>query len=184
MAAFDGVAQLLQQRRPWIGPLAFDCSIAEDHAVEIDLTDNPIESIPGLPGAITDHAVLRPRVLPMTVFVTNSPAIPLTGALVQPTRHVRLWRKLVELMRRVELVTVVTTLELYSSMVIVRVGAPRRRETTNALEISVVLRQVQFAAIPGAEALAGAASEIADAEQDVGVRAGIARRVAELAALL
>ena len=185
MAGFDGIAQLLQQRRPWVGPLQFDCSIAEDHALELDLTDNPIEALPGLPGLVTDHAVQRPRVLQMVVLASNSPDdITGTSGFIQPTRHIRLWRKLRELMQRVEIVTVVTTLELYASMVIVRIGTPRRRETTNCLEIAVTLRQVLFAAVPGAQELAEAAAELALAEQDVGGQAASARSLADVAALL
>lgn len=183
-SAVTQLAKLLQQRRPWVGPLEFDCSIAEDHALELDLTDNPIEALPGLPGQVTDHAILRPRVLQLTVIASNSPDRLLSvSGLLQPTRHIRLWRKLRELAQRMELVTVVTTLELYAGYMIVRVGTPRRRETTGALEIAVTLRQVLFATVPGAQELADAAAELALAEQDVGAQATQARAVAEVATL-
>ena len=182
---FSGIAQLLQQRRPWIGPLEFDCSVTEDHAAELALTDNPIEALPGFPALVTDHAVLLPRVLRMVVLASNAPDRLLSvSGLLQPTRHIRLWRKFRDLHARREILTVITTLELYASMMIVRVGTPRRRETTNCLEIDVVLRQVLFAAVPGVQDLAEAVADLALAEQDVGAQATQGRSLSELAALL
>jgi len=182
---FSAIAQILQQRRPWIGPLEFDCSITEDHAAELVLTDNPIEALPGFPGLVTDHAVLLPRVLRMVVLVSTTPdrLLAVSGFLT-PTRHIRQWRKLRDLWARRELLTVVTTLELYTSMMLVRVGTPRRSQTTNALEIDCTLRQVLFAAVPGVQDLAEAAADLALAEQDVGAQATQARTLSDLAQLL
>jgi hypothetical protein len=184
-AIFQGIAQLLQQRRPWVGPLEFDCSIHEDHAAELALTDNPIEALPGQPGVITDHATLLPRALTMTVMVSNSPdSLLAVSGFLTPTRHIRLWRKLLDLFRLRSLVLVITTLELYPAMLITRVSAPRENRTTNCLEITVNLRQVLFAAVPGVQELSDAAAELALAEQDVGAQATQTRALSDLVALL
>lgn len=184
-AGVQAIAKLLQARRPWVGPLEFDCSIAEDHAVEVDVTDNPVESLPGLPGSVTDHAVVRPRVVQITALVSATPdRIIGTASALSPTRHLRLWRRLRDLALRRELVSVITTLEVYPSMMLVRVGTPRTRDRTGVVEIQCTAKQVLFASVPGAAELSEAAAELAQQGQDVGAQTAQGRHLAELQALL
>lgn len=184
-AGIQELAKLLQQRRPWIGPIELDASIEESHSGESAITDNPVEALPGLPGVVSDHVVLLPRVLTMTVVAFRQPDRLIgTSSLLTPSRHLRIWRKLRDLWQRRELLTVVTSLELYTSMVIRSLGTVRRNATTGQLEIAVTLRQILFAAVPGVTELSEAATELAAAEQDVGAQATQTRALGELATLL
>lgn len=180
--AFEGIAQLLQSGRPWIGGLEFDCSIHEDHAVEVRLTEQPIEALPGELGQVTDHALVMPRSLTMVVLISNTPdnLIPV----VRPFRHLRIWRQLRTLALLRQPVDVVTSLEIYPGMMITRVAAPRRRETTNCLEITCALRQVQFSVSTGAQALADAAAELAESGAELGIQQATARAVSDLTSAL
>ncbi len=167
--------QLFSSRRPQIGPLVFDASIAEQHAFDVDYTDSPIED----GGRVADHAVIVPRTLALTVIAAPAPDSFLPP--VSFTRPQRLWQTLCQLAALPELVDVVTTLEIYPRMAIVRVGTLRNAENTNAMEFDVVLRRIEFARVDAATQVAREAQDLALAEQDLGAQASFAKLAPDLA---
>lgn len=178
---FEGLASILRRNAPTIvgasQALAFDCSISEDHGIDIALTEKPIEAVPGQTSVVSDHAVIGPRVITMVVKVSNLPDQLLA---IQPTRHLRVWRQLRDMAKRIEIVDVVTTLEIYTSMVFTRVGYPRTKQTTNCAEITCVLREAQFTVVDVAQELADAVSEIASGAADMGAQGTQAQSIADL----
>lgn len=168
---------IFRSRKPRIGPLTLDCSLSEEHASESELTDRPIET----GGIVTDHVVQVPRALLLTVGISSLPDELLS--VPEPTRHLRVWRELRDMQQRFELLDVVTTLEIYPLMMITSLRTVRTRESTGALQIAVRLRQVEFAAVDSAHAIADAAQDIALGEADIGAQAAEAAAAAELVAL-
>lgn len=182
--AFEGLTQILRRTSPTLvgasSSIEFDCSIQEDHGVQVALTERPIEAVPGQPSILSDHAVVQPRSLTMVVRVSNIPdkVIPF-----QFTRHLRIWRQLRDIAKRVELVDIVTTLEVYLNMVLLSVSTPRRKDTTNCLEITVTAREAQFTAVDVSSEMADAVSEVASGAADLGAQGTQAQAVADLATM-
>lgn len=169
--------EIFKSRKPWIGPMQFDCSLAEDHGIDIELTDRPVEG-----GAtISDHALILPRAIVMTVGISNLPDELLS--LPEPTRHLRAWKQLVQLAEAFELLDVVTSLEVYAQMFITSVRTQRTLETTHALQIVVRLRKLETASVDAAQAIADVAHDIALGEADLGAQSATAANTAELAQL-
>lgn len=146
---------IFSRNKPKIGTLVLDASIAEEHAIDVSITDNPIED----GGTVTDHALVEPRVLTMEVMVTAHPdqLIPTLSAV----RHIQEYRKLQRIAKSRDVITVVTSLERYRNMLIERVSTPRTVENTNALRITVQLRQIEIARVDAAENLGDVAADLA-----------------------
>jgi hypothetical protein len=182
--AFETIAQVLRRSTPTVfgvTSIEFDCSISEDHGLDVQLTEKPIEGVPGQTSIISDHAIVLPRQVTLVVIASNTPDRLLP---FQITRHLRIWRQLRDMAARVEVVDIVTTLEVYTNMVLLRVGAPRNRETTNALEFTIVARKAEFSLVTGVtQELADAVSEIAAAEADLGAQGTQAQQIADLATM-
>lgn len=156
---------LFASRKPWVGPLKFDASFLEEHAVDVDVTEYPIES----GGLIADHRVVRPRAITMTVGASSLPDELLS--LPEPTRHIRMWRRLRDLCIAGLLVDIVTTAEIYPLMHLTHVSAPRSRDTNGHLYYTIRARRIQFALLDGAEQIADAAQDIALGAVDAGAQA-------------
>ncbi len=172
---------LFASRKPWVGTIKFDASFQEDHAVDVDHTEYPVEA----GGLITDHQVVRPRAIVMTVGASSLPDELLS--LPEPTRHLRLWRRLRDVAIRGDLVDIITTLEIYPLMKLTHVSTVRRRETTGALYYTVRARRFQFALLDGADQVADAAQDIALGAVDAGAqtaRLAGAPELIELGAIL
>lgn len=151
-------------RKPWIGPLKFDMSRQEQHAVDIDHTDSPIEA----GGLVTDHRVVRPRVLSMELGFSSLPDELLS--LPEPSRHIRRWRQLRDMAIRGDIVDAVTTAEIYPLMSLEHVGTVRTRETSGHAYFTVRLRRLEFAVIDPATAIADVAHDIALGGVDLGAQ--------------
>lgn len=152
---------IFSRNKPMIGTVVLDASITEEHAIDVDTTENPIED-----GAtVTDHAIVDPRELTMEVIVSAHPdqLIPTFSAV----RHIQEYRKLQRIAKSRDVIDVVTTLERYRSMLIVHVGTPRTVENTNALRITCKLRQIEIARVDAAANLADLAVDGALGEEDL-----------------
>ena len=150
-------------------PIVFDATIADSHDVRFAWTGSPIEN-----GQFaTDHGIELPVRVTMEVAATVHTDTVIPN--VVSTRHIRLYRQLRDLARRREPFDLVTSLAVYTSMVIDRVGVPRRGPaSTFALMIPVEMHKIEIATIDLVQNMAEIATEIALGEQDIGAIAAAA----------
>lgn len=131
-------------------PIAFDIVEMESHSAELQVTDNPVET--GV--VVSDHAFMKPRELEIRGVVSDTPLHgydPTTGALKadrfyssskQTSRSASAWEILRALQTSAEPFSIQTGLELYSSLVIVSLGADQDASTENGLVFRMRLREV------------------------------------------
>lgn len=153
--------------------LTFDASLREDHTIENTITDNPIET----GGIVTDHVQTQPRVFPLEVVQSLTPDSLLglaSGAFagVPPslTRHIDTWNRLKTAAELRLPFTVITSLEIFTNVVIERLSTVRTADTTNALIFSMVLRTIEIAIVDEAANIAAPAVDSALGEQDLGTQ--------------
>lgn len=151
-------------RKPWIGPLKFDMSVSEMHAVDVVHTDSPIEA----GGLITDHRVVRPRIFDAELGLSSLPDELLS--LPEPTRHIRRWRQLRDLAISGVLVDIVTVAEIYPLMSIEHVGLPRSAGEAGHSYFRVRARKLGFAVVDPSTQVADAAHDIALGSVDIGAQ--------------
>ncbi len=132
-------AGTLSRKRPvQVGSITLDVSLIEEHSVEIELTDHPVEK-----GAdITDHKRRKPVALRLTGVISNTPLELLGGGLDAGNRAEAAWSTLETLQAGAELITVVTTLKTYENMQIVTMRAPRDVKRGNVLEVTLEFREL------------------------------------------
>lgn len=122
-----------------MGGLTFDAVFEEDHTLELEVTDNPVE----VGVSITDHAFMKPYKLRLTAGVTNTPLTPKDdgfGTGDQRTREA--FKKLEALMRTREPFDVQTGLRLYKNMICLSVNTSQAAESANALVFTADLREI------------------------------------------
>lgn len=140
-----------------IDSVELDVVITESHVGAVSVTEHPVEQ-----GAnISDHAQEKPDMLTMTAIVSNTP--------ISRTKQTRIidtglgqfvsnvpadqvqgvagyaeaaYARLRELKSARNLITVVTNLRVYTSMIIENLTVPRDSNTGDALSFSVQLKQV------------------------------------------
>jgi hypothetical protein len=151
-----------------IGTIVFDGVTSDEHSLSITTTEQPISS-----GAkITDHAFVDPRPLKMTVVSTRArgrmiPQNPLTD--FNPAWHLQLYQQLLELARQRLLVRIVTSVDSYSSMLIVGVSLPRSSNAdTTRLRINVLAKEIQTVEVEPVANLADAVADLAGPSDDLG----------------
>lgn len=143
-------------------PLEFDAAIRDSHDTEFAWTGSPIEN-----GQFaTDHGIELPPRLAMDVVLTSHPDEVIPN--VVASRHIRLYRQLLQIARLRMPLDVVTSLAIYTSMVFDRISVPRTKLNTNALICTVQMHKIEIATVDVAQNLAEAAQEIALGEQDLG----------------
>lgn len=143
-----GLTAIFERNKPGIGPIVFDASFRESHSVQNQVTDEPIED-----GAeVAVFIKTMPRSVVMTVAQSSTPdqLVPTLNR----TRHVDAWIALRDMALRHDVVDVVTTLENYSRMVVLRCGTVRTKERTNALDFEVELKQISLSRVDQAASLA------------------------------
>lgn len=130
----------------------------ESHDIKINKTVQPIET----GSSLTDNAVVLPRRLKMTGYVSNvKPSLLL--ALPSPQRGAEAWSRLVDMSKSRKSFDILTTLELLEGYMIISLGANSNERTGTALEFSIEFEEIQFAdseftTLP-ADAVAGGPAE-------------------------
>lgn len=142
-------------------PFTFDASIREQHGVQYTATPTPIEG-----GAqVTDHVQPQPVPLVMDVGLTDTP-----DQFVRPQRNraKTLYGKLLAIAATRQPMDVVTSLRIYTGMVITSIGAPRSGDTGQALVCTVTWQQIEIATVDQAAVLADAALTVGLGAQNLG----------------
>ena len=132
------IVQILQVTRAQIGVTTVDASITEDHVADVDTTENPVEQGTD----ITDHARPKQRVLTMEGVVSN--AATTSGGTADPTRAVTAYKQLIALHDTPALVTIVTSLETYTNMLMTHLSVPRDAKTGQAVRFTASFKEVQI----------------------------------------
>ena len=141
-----------------IDSVELDASIRETHTGEVELTDHPVEE-----GAnITDHSRPKPIGLAIDGVITNTPisrtkqantrtilGVTFTSSAAvanyiqgRPGYAEAAYAKLEDLRLKGNVITVVTNLKTYTSMVMTSLSIPRDKNTGDALSFSAQFRQV------------------------------------------
>lgn len=171
--------QLFNSARPQVGPIVLDATLQEDHSIEAEQTEDPIEE----GGLVSDHRIVQPRPLRIVGVVVAAPASFLApGGFTRPQK---VWRRFRDMLNRGDVVDVITTLELYPSMSLMRVATTKSAGggSANGLEIELVLRRVEFARIDVAQNIADVAQDLALGQAELGAQGAVAQAASELAAL-
>ncbi len=125
-----------------IDSVVFDAVVNEAHSGEVQVTDNPVER-----GAdVTDNIRPKPEQITLDVIVSNSPLRKtLDGNPDNPKRASEAFRVLRDLRDNGVLVSVVTGLRSYDSMVIQKIDVGRNVKTGQVLSAKIALRQIIIA---------------------------------------
>ena len=122
-----------------MGGLSFDATFQEDHILELEVTDNPVET--GV--SITDHAYMKPYKLKITAGVTNTPLVLKSDGFGEgDQRTIEAFKKLEALMRTREPFDVQTGLRLYKNMICTTVNTSQDSGSANALIFTADLREI------------------------------------------
>ena len=137
-----------------VGEISLDLILTETHSLNAVVTQHPVQD----GSTISDHITILPRSGTMRVLVSNfslSTAkgddradwdeIYDQGEAAQkslPNRAEEAWKKLKDLVKKRELVKVVTSLEVYEDVALTRVETTRDGDTGDALEIDIDYEQV------------------------------------------
>ncbi len=171
--------QLFNSVRPRVGPIVLDATLSEDHSVEAEQTENPIEE----GGLVSDHRIVKPRAIVLVGLVVGFPA-----SVLPPTsfsRHVTIFRRFRDMVIRGDVMDVVTNLEVLPGMTLLRVGVVKQAggASANGLEFQLHLRKLEFARIDVGQAIADAAQDLALGQAELGAQGAVAKQSADLAAL-
>lgn len=116
--------------------LSFDATVQEQHTRDAETTEHPVED----GASITDHVRIKPDRLQMEAYLSNSP---LTGTATDG-RAEGLYEQLRLLQESATLLTVLTTLRTYESMVIESLGVPRSAKEAGAVHLNITLKQIRL----------------------------------------
>lgn len=135
-----------------------DCSITEQHSGEVEVTEHPVEE--GF--NVSDHARPKPDALTMDAIVSNTPINRTqrkrvvqafgfqfeTSTLSDQRQGVAsyaeaAYAKLRDLKDAGKVITVVTNLRTYDSMIITSLSVPRDARSGDALRFSIAFRQIR-----------------------------------------
>jgi len=106
-----------------IGPVSINCLISENHASEIEITGNPIET-----GAeVNDHAYVKPKQVLLEIADQNA---------------AETYNALVRFQESRVPFTLVTGLTVYNDMLIQAIDATRDRMNSRILRAAVICKQV------------------------------------------
>lgn len=148
-----------------IDGIAFDALIDSDELWQSDVPNYPTEA--GF--EISDTIIIRPLVLNMTLYLTNTPVTWRNRNSPSPFRVQETLQRLNALYFSKTPVTVKTTEQDYVNMAIVSIGLPKKLETGTSRKIPISLQQImtteiRTASIPASLGRGGA----------TGVNAGVA----------
>lgn len=165
--------KVFARRRPKFGSIAsplgmieLDASTREDHGVHNRITDHPV----AFGALITDHILTLPDQVTIEGVVTATPDDVGDIPSFSNTRHHRAWQRFVELARSKIPFDVVTTLAVYTNMVVADLDTTRTAADGKSLLISVSCRKIEVSSVDVAQELADQALEAGLAEVDLGVQ--------------
>lgn len=137
-----------------VGEISLDLILTETHSLNAAVTQHPVQD----GSTISDHITILPRSGTMRVLVSNFSLATAAESQAEtwqevyeqgeaaqknlPNRAADAWEKLKDLVKRRELVKVVTSLEVYEDVALTRVETARDGETGDALEIDIDYEQV------------------------------------------
>ena len=126
------------------GPLTFDAVVSEHHTAESTITTQPLE----MGGSVADHAYDLPRILKLQAIVSNvffgNPAGDLFSQNTAGSRAKNAWAMLCQLKAAHTPLTVVTGLDVYTSMVIKSLSAPQDVTSAGRLLVDIEMQDVVF----------------------------------------
>lgn len=147
---------------PSIGAIELDATIQEEHAIEFDISQNPLED----QTMFQDSIIERPRQLTMIGVISRHPDKLIPN--VNPIRHKLAWKQFITLARTKLPFVVITSLEVYTNMAVRRMSLPRTLEGTNVSVITFELQQVFVSIADAAASAAPPAVDIASGTQNLG----------------
>lgn len=144
-------------RRVSIGSIMLDATVEESHDFRGKLTDHPIED----GGFASDHFYLEPNRLSISGEITDSPVQFFSALGGVTNRRIEAYEQMKELLRKGDVLTVVTGLEIYSDMVMTSFIVPRNQQTGRRLQFRAEFKQAKFVS----SQIVGIAEEKAAPEQ-------------------
>lgn len=136
---------LFQKTQAKLGSLELDVSVTEQHQMQVDVTEHPVES----GASLVDHVRPKPEVLTLRGLVTNTPNN-VDPDNPDPTNAERAGRALAQLRELKDSgtsLTVVTALRTYENMVLASVDIPRDASSGQALLFDATLREIRTATL-------------------------------------
>jgi hypothetical protein len=125
-----------------VGDVRFDLVLSEAHSLTSNISEHPVEE-----GAtISDHIQQNLRSGKLRGLVSNY-SIQAEGGDGETNRAMNAWLLFQNLWKSRQLVTIVTTLEVYENVAVVNVSTNRDDSTGDSLEFDVDFRQVKMAAL-------------------------------------
>lgn len=121
-----------------VGDIKLDLILTESHALSSTVSEHPVEE-----GAnISDHIQQNLRVGKLTGLVSNF-SIGENGGDGKTNRAADAWTLFKNLWKRCELVTIVTTLEVYENVAVTNVSTERSSASGDALQFDVTFQEVR-----------------------------------------
>lgn len=119
-----------------IGGIVAHVTVEEDERDEVEIADQPVER--GSP--ITDHAYVRPQEVTVHAMWSKSgQGITLVG---QPVDTASIYQRLLDTMRSLTLIDVITGKRIYRNMLIRSMRQNTTADTENALDVTITLREL------------------------------------------
>lgn len=134
--------------------IELDAVVSEQHSLTSTITDHPVEE----GASVSDHSRPEPPRVQLDCIVSNTPLANRRSSTVrdsasgrsfvvtaeqEPSRGKNAYDRLLQLQEAGSLITVVTSLRTYESMVIESISIPRDAKTSNALRFTVQLKRVR-----------------------------------------
>lgn len=149
LGALENVGDALGITTPEVEPIfALDVSLNENHSLQSDITDHPVET----GSDITDNIRNRPRVLTIQGMVTDTPSGILALAIVPGLvdrfatvpRSIEIFQEIERNWVNKKIFDVVTGLKVYQNMAVQSVTIPRSAQFARGLEFNIQLKQIEF----------------------------------------
>ncbi len=142
-----------------IGEVSVAASINEDHNIEASVTEHPVEA----GSDITDHYRTNPRTLQIEALVTNTPIATgypgqtainsLTSLITGDDPVLNSWAEIESYFDTEKIITIETSLKLYTSMVLTRFAVNRNAGNGQNLRFSCSARQIKIVTTEETEAI-------------------------------
>ena len=140
-----------------IGTVQVSASVYEDHEIEADVTDHPVEE----GSDITDNYRVKPRVLMVEAVVSDvflegaQQREPIEILRTNPSNNpsIKAWQDIEAYFEKSQIVSIRTSLKTYPNMLLTMFRCRRSKETKNAIRFTLRGKTVRFAKLDTAEAI-------------------------------